>query len=247
MTGLWIFLGVVALLAVFQRRNLMRIVEAVRAQFGKLAKLIWSADPVAVYQAEVDHSADSIRDATQGLEEYRGLVAQFERKVLNGEKEQGLLTARIKGCLTRNDENKAAEYAVQLKKVQTELVENKQQLDEYHESYQNNLKKIQFARQRIESAKEKAQKLSADLRLSKAEAETAKLAEKFNVRTNTLEGLGEIEDEIQRQIDTNRGKAQVLRDLSVDGLDQIAEEEAIQKAEAQEVLEKMKTEMKLLK
>lgn len=243
----WIAVGglVVLLLAIFQRKALMRCVAAIGAQFSKGSRAIWSADPVAVYQAEVDNSATEIRDATEGLEQYRGLVSRLERQVANGEKEVARLTARVKSFLASGDEGKAAEYAVQLKKAQSELEENRQQLENYKGSYQNNLKKIQFARQKIEAAKEKARKLDADLKMSKAEAETAKLAEKFNVRTNTLDGLGEIEDEIQRQIDTNRGKAEVARDLSADGLAEIEADEKAQKAEAAELLEKMKGEMGL--
>jgi phage shock protein A len=247
MTGVWIFLAVLLVLAIFQRKNLQRILSAGAAQFGKFARMLWRADPVAVYQAEVDRSADEIREATTGLEQYRGLVSRLQKQVASGEKEAARLEARVKTYLTSGDETRAAEYAVQLKKTQADLEENKSQLAGYEAAYQNNLKKIQYAHQRIEQAKEKAQKLDADLRLSMAEAETAKLAEKFNVRTNTLDGLGEIEEEIQRQIDTNRGKAQVLRDLSADGLDEIAENEAVQKAEAAEVLEKYKAELGLKK
>ena len=196
---------------------------------------------MAVYQDEVDRSADEIRDATGGLEQYRGLVSRLERQVASGEKEEARLTAKIK-TLIGSDETKAAEYAIQLKKTQTDLAENRHQLAEYQGSYQNNLKKIKYARQRIEDAREKASKLQADLRMSKAEAETAKLAEKFNVRTNTLDGLGEIEEEIQRQIDINRGKAQVARDLSADGVADIEAEEALQKQEAQDILAQFKAE-----
>lgn len=243
----WITVGglVVLLLAIFQRKALGRMCSAIGAQFAKGSRVVWSADPIAVYQAEVDNSATEIRDATEGLEQYRGLVSRLERQVATGEKEVARLLARVKSFLTSGDENKAAEYAVQLKKAQTELEENQHQLDGYRNSYQNNLKKIQFARQKIESAKDKARKLDADLKMSKAEAETAKLAEKFNVKTNTLDGLGEIEDEIQRQIDANRGKAEVARDLSADGLADIEADENAQKAEARDLLEKMKNEMGL--
>lgn len=225
----------------------MRLLTALTAQFGKFAKMIWRADPIAIYQAEVDRSADEINEATVGLEQYRGLVSRLQRQVAHGEKETARLEARIKAQLTAGNEDKAADYAVQLKKNQADLEENRSQLSGYEASYQNNLKKIKVARQRIEAAKQKAQKLHADLRFSRVEAETAKLAERYSVRTNTLDGLGEIEDEIQRQIDANRGKAQVLHDLSSDGLDEIAEEEAVQKAEAKMVLEQMKRDMGLVK
>lgn len=238
---------VVLVLLIFQRRSFMRILTALGAQFGKLSRMIWSADPTAVYQAEVDRAAEEICEGSSGLEEYKGLVTRIQRKVAIGDKEVARLESRIKAYLTNGDENKAAEYAVLLKKTEADLIECRSQLEMYTNTYENNLKKIKFARQRVEQAKEKARRLDADLRLSRVEAETAKLAEKFNVRSSSLEGLGEIEDEIQRQIDTNRGKAQVMSDLSADGLAEIAENEILEKQEAAEILQKYKSELGLTK
>lgn len=243
-TGFWVVVGVVALLAVFQRKNFGRLLVAISAQFGKLFKWLWGIDAIAVYQAEVDRSADEIQQAGEGLEQYRGLVSRLQRQVANGEKEELRLTAKIRTLLTDNNEDKAAEYAIQLRKEQTALIENRSQLLSYEGAYQDNLKKVRYANEKIKGAKEKAEKMQADLRLSKAEAETAKLAQRFNINTNITTGLGEIEDEIQRQIDSNRAKGQVIRDLSQDGLDQIEEDEKLQKAEAKELLLQFKQEMK---
>lgn len=242
-TGVWVVGGLVVMLAIFQRRNLGRLLTAISAQFGKLFKWAWGLDPIAVYQAEVDRSADEIQQAGEGLEQYRGLVSRLQRQVANGEKEELRLTTKVKALLSENNEDRAAEEALHLKKTQAELVENKSQLQSYENAYQDNLKKVRYANEKIKGAKEKAEKLQADLRLSKAEAETAKLAQRFNINANLTSGLGEIEDEIQRQIDNNRAKGQVIRDLSQDGLDQIEEDEKLQKAEAKQLLIQFKQEM----
>jgi phage shock protein A len=208
---------------------------ALSAQFGKAGRLLWGFDPVAVYQQQVDNAAEEIKDATTGLEQYRGLVARLQRQVANGEKEVAQLDVRIKTYLSKNDEATATNYAIQMKKAQTELEENRTQLKQYESAYENNLKKIRFANQKIADARDKAQKLSADLRLSKAEAE--------NCKNVSLEGVAQVEDEIQRQIDTNRAKAQVISDLSEDGLNEIAEQEAIHKQEAADILAQYKAQM----
>lgn len=243
-TGFWLVVGVVALLAIFQQRNLKRFCVAVSAQFGKLFKWVWGIDPIAVYQAEVDRSAEEIQQAGEGLEQYRGLVSRLQRQVANNEKEEIRLTQKVKALLQEGDENKASEYAVQLKKVQGELAENRSQLSSYENAYNANLKKVKYANDKIRSAKEKAEKMQAELRLSKAEAEVSKLAQSFNVKTASVDGLTEIEEEIQRQIDANRAKGQVMRDLSQDGLDQMEEDEKIQRAQAKELLEQFKADMK---
>lgn len=243
MTAFWITCVVVLVLAIFQRKNLGRLLTAVSAQFGKLFRWVWRIDPIAVYQAEVDRSAEEIQQAGEGLEQYRGLVSRLQRQVANGEKEEVRLTTKVKTLLVAENEDRAAEEALHLKKTQSELAENRSQLKSYENAYQDNLKKVRYANDKIKSAKEKAESMQADLRLSKAEAETAKLAQRFNINSNVTNGLGEIEDEIQRQIDANRAKGQVIRDLSQDGLDQIEEDEKLQKAEAKELLQKFKQEM----
>jgi len=228
--------AVVLALLVFSRHAR----AAVAGQFNKLSRAVWGYDPVAVYQAQVDASADEIRDATKGLEEYKGLVARLQRQVESGTKEKNLLEAKIKNHLNVGQEDRAADLAMQLTRVEKELAENQGQLQQYEGAYQANLKKIRYAHTKIEDAKQKAQKLQADLRLSKAEAETAKLAQSFNVKTSTLDGLGEIEEEINRQIDRNRGKAQVISDLAQDGLADIEAEESLRKAEAASILDRFR-------
>jgi phage shock protein A len=246
MTVLWILGGITVALMLFQRRNLRRILIAAGAQFGKVSRWIWSKDVVAIYQAEIDRSADEIREINEGLERYKGLVTRLQRQVANNEKEVDRLTQKVRGFLTDGNEEKAAEYAVQLKKAQLELIENKLQLKTYDDTYQNSLKKVKFANERIRQARDKAEKLQADLRMSRVEAETAKLAQSFNVKTSSLDSLGEVEDEIQRQIDSNRAKGIVIRDLSQDGTEELEEEENRQTQEAKLVLEEMKKEMNLL-
>ena len=71
-TGFWLVVGVVAVLAVFQRKNLGRLLIAFSAQFGKLFKWIWGIDAIAVYQAEVDRSADEIQQACYFYMENQG-------------------------------------------------------------------------------------------------------------------------------------------------------------------------------
>jgi len=241
----WIIVGVVVVLFLTQRRNVMRILAALGAQFGKLSRFIWRADPVAVYQSEVDRAAEELSDARKGLDEYSALVESMKRAITNGKKDVELLTVKVKSSLTTGDENRASEYAIQLKKAEGDLQEKSQQLSLVNETFQNNLKKIQYAKQKITDANEKARRLQAELRLSKVDAETASLAERFDMKVNQFDGLGEVEAEIQRQIDVNRGKSQVSRELSRVGLEEIEAEESLRREEAKEVLDKMKAEMGL--
>jgi hypothetical protein len=132
------------------------------------------------------------------------------------------------------DRDKASIIALQLTKVKTSLGENQQQLAMHEEAYNNNLKKIQYANKKLADVKDKIQKYDADLKMSAAEAEIAKLTQSFNMDLTT--DFGQIEDAIQRQIDANRGKARVAADLSREGMEKIQEDERLEKQMAEDAL-----------
>ena len=96
-----------------------------------------------------------------------------------------------------------------------------------HETaYGNNLKKIQHANKKLIEVSEKIQKYDAELKMSAAEAEIAKLAETFDMNLTT--DFGQLESVIQRKIDQNRGKARVAADLSKQGIAEIEAEERME-------------------
>jgi phage shock protein A len=236
-----VVVSVVALLA--GRKTIGRVFTAISAQFNKAGRAAISADPVAVYQKQVDDATEEIREGTKGLEQYRGLVSRLERQVEADSKEVAVWDARARGYVSQNNDTEAAKALTNKKAAEARLSENKGQLGTYDVAYKANLKKVKFAQDKINEAKLKAQKLQADLKMSKAEAEIANLAQSFNVNSNSLNKLGEIEEEIQRQIDTNRAKAQVVNDLGSDGLAEIEAEEAAREAAAATDLAKLKAEM----
>ena len=108
-----------------------------------------------------------------------------------------------------------------------------------HETaYGNNLKKIQHANEKLIELREKIQKYDAELKMSAAEAEIAKLSETFDMNLTT--DFGEIESVIQQKIDQNRGKVRVAADLSEKGIAEIKAEERMQGQLAEEALQQLR-------
>src|SRR5262249_14615924 len=118
-----------------------------------------------------------------------------------------------------------------------------EQLQMHETAYDNNLKKIQFASKNLMAVREKIQKYDAELKMSSAEAEIAKLAETldFNVTTD----FGQIEDVIQRRIDQNRAKVRVSADLSSRGVAEIQAEERMEASMAEDALQRYEVELGL--
>ena len=123
------------------------------------------------------------------------------------------------------------------------MAENRQQLELHEQAYQNNLKKIQHANQKLIDVRQKIQKYDAELRMSEAEAEISKLSESFDMNVTT--DFGQIEQVIQERIDRNRGKVRVAADLSQKGVAEIQAEERVEKVMAEDALKDLEVELGL--
>ena len=214
---------------------------AIRAQLNKLANIFWEADPIAQMQYEYDSAVEQLKEGRVGLEQYRGLVERVNRQVKENEGQIAKLTGQAKAYLKSGDRETAGKFALELTKAKNQLAENQAQLQMHETAYQNNLKKIQYANKKLVDVKDKIQKYSADLKMSEAEAEVAKLTQAFDVNVTT--DFGQLEDVIQRKIDTNRGKARVASDLSSEGIANIQAEEKMEKSMADDALKDLEVEL----
>ena len=218
--------------------------NALRAQLNKLANVFWEADPIAQMRFEYDKAVEELKEGRVGLEQYRGLVEKVTRQVRQGEKHASKLQAQAKAYLRAGDRTTAAKFALELKKAQAHVAENQGQLDMHEKAYQNNLKKIQHANKKLIEVRNKIEKYDAELKMSEAEAEIAKLGESFNVNLTT--DFGQLEQVIQGKIDRNRGVARVAADLSSDGIAEIEAEEHMEAVMAEDALQALEREMGLV-
>jgi phage shock protein A len=220
-----------------------KIWGAFRAQLNKLANFFWTADPIAQMQYEYDKAVDQLKEGRQGLEQYRALVDRVGRQVATGKARVSELEAKTKALLQAGQREAAAECALQMQRVQKDLAENEAQLKMHETGYNNNLTKIQHATKKLGDVRQKIQKYDAELKMSKAEAEMAQLAQDFNFDVTT--DFGQIEQVLQDKIGLNRAKARVAADLSGQGVDQIKQEQAVEKAQAELALQQFEQQLGL--
>jgi phage shock protein A len=220
-----------------------KVWRAFRAQLNKIANIFFESDPIAVMQLEVDQATERLKEGRKGLEMYRGLVETVARQVATGKSNAAQLEAQIKAHLKAGSRDMAGQLAIQLQKVQNELASNENQLQMHEQAYQNNLLKIQKANKEIIKVREKIQRYHAELKMSAAEAEIAQISESFDMNVTT--DFGQIEAVIQRQIDTNRGRARVAADMSAKGIEEIKAEEAAEKTMAEDLLSKFEVQLGL--
>jgi phage shock protein A len=211
------------------------------AQINKVANLFWEADPIAQMRYEYDRAVEQLKEGRVGLEQYRGLVERVTRQVAANKSQVQRLEAETKAYLKAGDRQTAAKFALELQKAREEMTANEQQLQMHETAYGNNLKKIQHANQKLIELRDKIQKYDAELKMSSAEAEIAKLSETFDMNLTT--DFGEIESVIQQKIDQNRGKVRVAADLSEKGIAEIKAEERMRGQLAEQALQSFEVEL----
>jgi phage shock protein A len=215
--------------------------RTIRAQLHKLAGFFWSFDPIAEMQAEYDRAVAQLREGREGLAQYRAFVERVARQVTRNSANVARLEATIKTCLQTGERDLAGKYALDLKRARQELAENQAQLQLHEQAYENNLLKIKHAGGKLTEIRNKIARYDADLKMSAAEAEMARLAQEFHVDATT--DFGKLETAIQEQIDVNRAKVRVAADLSGAGVETIRQEQAAQSQLAEDALREFEGQM----
>jgi phage shock protein A len=215
--------------------------RTLKAQMNKVANFFWKADPVAQLQYEYDKAVDQLKEGRAGVEQYRAMVERVSRQTDKNRAHVATLEAKVKATLTAGDRETAARFALELQKARKELQENEGQLQMHEEAYNNHLMKIKHASGKLGELRDKIQKYDADLKMSRAEAELAKVANTIHVDVTT--DFGEIEHVLQDEIDRNRAKAKVAADLSGEGLDEVKHDIAIEKQLGEQALREFEAEM----
>jgi phage shock protein A len=220
-----------------------RMKDAIGAQVGKAGRALWSMDPVAVKNAEIDRKAEEIADATKGLENCRALIAGVERQVVSGKKEQARLQALSEQYARENNDALALEKLTELERVTADVDANEAQLKVHKETYEAFLTKIKHAHKSIARLRKEAKEQGVRLQMSKAEANLAKLGNIMGKHNLSFDSMSEVDEEIESQIDKNRAAGQVAHDLAKEGLEEIAAEERARNAKASDKLAALKQKL----
>jgi phage shock protein A len=218
--------------------------RSLMAQINKIANIFWTADPIAQMQYEYDLAVGQLKEGREGLEQYRALVERVTRQVANGKQQVAQFEAKVKAYLTAGDRETAAKFALEMQKAKQDLAENEGQLKLHEESYNNNVTKIKHASKKLSDVREKISKYDAELKMSKAEAEMAKLATDFNFDVTT--DFGQIEQVINDKISLNRAKVRVAADLSGEGIEEVHREQAMEQALADQALKEFEIQAGLV-
>lgn len=243
MFELLIVIGIiVAIGAIFGRKNIRRLFSSGRAQAGKLSRAAENADPVAMYQQQIDEATDQLVEARNGVANLKGLIFRIQKQVDDGEKEVGDWEHKAQFLLSKGEDERAKDAFSALKRAQAHLDENKSQLEGHKANFDKHMKLMQEAQRKIKNAQERSRELKSRLDLSKAEKQATELLNGLGIGGvgNSLDSLASAEEAINAKIAENRGATAVSNELNADALKEAELDEQIRQSKVDDEFEQWK-------
>jgi phage shock protein A len=173
-------------------------------------------NPEALLQLEAENLRKQVASFNQGLATHAGLCERIMGQVRKQEAEQRDLKAKTTAHLRAGNRSAAGQYAVRLQAVERELEENRRQLAQAEETYQNLVKARDVA---VASAKAKIESLKgaiSDMRMKQAMAEMHEMAAGM---VSEIGGSGDTIGRLHEMVEEERTKAAGRARVAKDSLD----------------------------
>ena len=192
--------------------------------FGRIANLfkgflslfvsgIERRNPEALLELEQENLRKQVGQYNQGLASHAGLCERLMSQVRKLEAEEKDVRAKTTAHVRAGNNSAAGQYALRLQSIQTQLTENRVQLEQAEKTYKDLVKArdvaVQTARAKIESLKGAIN----DMRMKQAMAEIHEMS--AGMITN-IGGAGDtlnrLEGMVTEERDKAAGRARVARD-----------------------------------
>jgi phage shock protein A len=192
-------------------------------------------NPEALLQLESENLRKQIASFNQGLATHAGLAERIMSQVRKLEAEERDLRAKTTAHLRAGNRSAAGQYAVRLQTVERELTENRRQLGQAEETYQNLVKARDVA---VAAARAKIEGLKGaitDMRMKQALAEMHETAAGM---VSEIGGSGDTLNRLHEMVEDERTKAAGRARVAKDAIDmtQVNVQEAEMQALADQAL-----------
>jgi phage shock protein A len=176
-------------------------------------------NPEALLELEQENLRKQIANFNQGLASHAGMCERIMGQVRKLEAEQKDLRAKTTAHLRAGNKSAAGQYALRLQTIETQLEENRKQLEQAETTYKNLVKArdiaVQIAKAKIESLKGAIN----DMRMNQAMAEIHEMASGM---ISSIGGAGDTLNRLHEMVEEERtqaaGRARIAKD-SVDMTD----------------------------
>jgi phage shock protein A len=170
-------------------------------------------NPEALLELEQENLRKQIAGFNQGLASHAGLCERLMGQVRKLEAEQKDLRAKTAAHLRAGNRAAAGQYALRLQTIETQLAENRTQLEQAEATYKNLVKTRDVA---IAQARSKIEGLKGainDMRMKQAVAEISEMATGM---ISNIGGSGDTLNRLHEMVEEERtkaaGRARIARD-----------------------------------
>jgi phage shock protein A len=173
-------------------------------------------NPEALLEVERENLREQIANYNRGLASHAGLAERLMSQVRKLEADQREIRAKTTANLRAGNNAAAGQYALRLQTVERELEENRKQLGQAEETYQNLLKARDVA---VTAAKAKMENLKgaiADMRMKQAMAEMTEMASGM---ISEIGGAGDTLNRLHEMVEEERTQAAGRVRVATDSLD----------------------------
>jgi phage shock protein A len=190
-----------------------RISNLFKAFMGAFISSAERANPKILLQQEQENLRGQIAQYNQGLASHAGLCERLMSQVKKLEIEERDLRARASANLKAGNRELAGQFALRLQSVESQLAENRTQLEQAEKTYQDLVKAREVS---INAAKKKIEDLKyaiSDMEIKKA---TAEMMEMAGGMISSIGGSGDTLNRLEEMVGEERekaaGRARVARD-----------------------------------
>ena len=181
-----------------------RLSNLVRGFFGLFISGVERQNPEALLEVETENLRKQIAQYNQGLASHAGQCERLMTLVKKQENEQRDLRAKATANLRAGNREAAGQYAMRLQTVESELDENRKQLEQAETTYKELVRARDIS---VSTAKAKIQSLKSSIGDMKMKKAMAELTEMASGRINSIGGSGDTLDRLQTMVEEEREKA----------------------------------------
>ena len=212
-----------------------RIANLFRGMFGQAVTSAERAHPEALLEAESENLRKQLASYNQGLISHAALCERLMAQVRKLEGEQSEIRAKTSANLRVGNRAAAGQYAMRLQHIDSELTENRKQLEQAETTYKDLVKARDVS---VAAAKQKIESIKADLSDLKTKRALAALTETASGMITSIGGSGDTLNRLQTMVQEEKSKAAGRVRVAHDGLDSsgVLLKEAEQQALADQAL-----------
>jgi phage shock protein A len=201
-----------------------RIANLFRGFLGLFISGLESKNSEALLENEKENLRTQIAQYNQGLAAHAGICEKIKSQVDKQEAEVKGLTAKAGAHLKAGNRKLAGEYALRLQKLKEDLEDNKAQLAESEDSYEELKRARDLA---VTTAKDKIEQLGRGINETKIAKATAEMNEMAAGLISSIGSSGDtlnrLEESITEEKEKAKGRARVAKD-SINTTDLVAME-----------------------